>query len=110
MKRLNLQLTLVLLSCSALLRFSFDPLIAAGSQDTQSKAVRNVLVVTMDGMRWQEMFGGMTSDLLTQKEGGVSAAAKKKSEERFGGVTSEDRRAKLLPFIWTVVAKAGQVF
>jgi len=64
----------------------------------------------MDGMRWQEVFGGMTVELLTQKEGGVSDAAKKKSEERFAGATPEDRRAKLLPFIWTVVAKNGQVF
>src|SRR3954470_16594724 len=110
MKRLTLQLTVVLLSCSTLLSFSFAPPIAARSQDTRSKPVRNVLVVTMDGMRWQEVFGGMTSDLLTQKEGGVSDSAKKKSEERFGGTSAEDRRAKLLPFIWTVVAKRGQVF
>src|SRR3954451_332853 len=98
MKRLSHQLTL-LLSCSALLTFSFATPFAAHPQNLQSKAVRNVLVVTMDGMRWQEVFGGMTSELLTQKEGGVSDTARKTSEARFGGATSEDRRAKLLPFI-----------
>jgi type I phosphodiesterase/nucleotide pyrophosphatase len=102
MKRLFLQLAVLFLTCAALL--------AAAQQNTASRTVRNVLVVTMDGMRWQEVFGGMTPELLTQKEGGVSEAAKKKSDERFGGPTPEDRRAKLLPFIWTVVAKNGQVF
>jgi hypothetical protein len=109
MKRLSHPALFLLLSTTCLL-FRFAPVIAADPQKSQSGAVRNVLVVTMDGMRWQEIFGGMSSDLLTQKEGGVSDAAKKKSEERFGGATPEERRAKLLPYIWTVVAKNGQVF
>jgi hypothetical protein len=102
MKRITLQMTPFLLICCAF--------VAAVQQNTTSRTVRNVLVVTMDGMRWQEVFGGMTPDLLTQKEGGVSESAKKKVEERFGGATAEERRAKVLPFIWTVVAKNGQVF
>src|SRR3954463_5553060 len=110
MKRLSLQFTVLLLSCSALLSLSFAPPIAARPQNTESKAVRNVLVVTMDGMRWQEGFGGMIPELLTPKEGGVSEAAKKKIDARFGGTTAEERRQKLLPYLWTVVAKNGQVF
>jgi hypothetical protein len=74
----------------------------------QRPVVTNVLFVTMDGMRWQELFGGMMPELLTKKEGGVSDPAP--SEKRFGGATPEERRAKLLPFFWTVVAPKGQVF
>src|SRR6185503_13459721 len=110
MKRLSRQFTLLLLICSALLSFRLASPIAASSQNSQSKTIRNVLVVTMDGMRWQEVFGGMTTDLLTPKEGGVSESAKKMVEGRFAGATAEERRAKVLPFIWTVVAKTGQVF
>lgn len=72
------------------------------------RSVRNVLVVTMDGMRWQEIFGGMSAELLTQKEGGVSNAAK--VEGRFGGATPEARRQKLMPYLWTAIARVGQVF
>src|SRR6188508_2993242 len=110
MKRLSRQFTLLFLICSAILSFRLAVPIAAIPQNTPSKAVRNVLVVTMDGMRWQEVFAGMTADLLTPKDGGVSESAKKKVEERFGGATAEERRAKVLPFIWTTIAKTGQVF
>jgi hypothetical protein len=70
--------------------------------------VDNVLVVTMDGMRWQEVFGGLSSELLTKEAGGVSDGAP--WQTRFGGATAEDRRGKLMPFFWTVVAKRGQIF
>ena len=71
-------------------------------------AVRNVLVVTMDGMRWQEVFGGLSFDLLTRDGGGVSDPWP--SEQRFGGATAAERRGRLMPFFWTVVARDGQIF
>lgn len=110
MKRLSRQITPLLAVCLALLSVWFARPISVRAQNAQSRAVRNVFLVTMDGMRWQEIFGGMDAALLTMKEGGVSEAAKKKSAERFGGESSETRREKLLPFLWTVVAKNGQVF
>jgi hypothetical protein len=70
--------------------------------------VENVLVVTMDGMRWQEVFSGLTPELLTKDAGGVSDAAP--LQERFGGTGAEAKRQKLMPFLWTVVAKSGQIF
>ena len=69
---------------------------------------RNVFVVTMDGLRWQEVFGGLQGNLLTKDGGGVRDAAP--SQSRFGGSTAESRREKLLPFLWTVVARNGQIF
>ncbi|HYU25219.1 MAG TPA: AP protein, partial [Thermoanaerobaculia bacterium] len=74
----------------------------------QRSTITHVLFVTMDGMRWQELFGGMAPELLTKKEGGVSDLAP--MERRFGGATPEARRAKLMPFFWTEVAAKGQVF
>ena len=81
---------------------------AGGAQERPAQEITNVLVVTLDGLRWQEVFGGMSKDLLTPKEGGVSDAARE--ESRFGGVTVEERRAKLMPWLWTAMAKEGQVF
>jgi hypothetical protein len=81
---------------------------AAGSATRQPPAITNVLVVTMDGMRWQEVFGGMSSEMLTPKDGGVSDAAR--VEKRFGGATPEERRARLMPHFWSTVAAQGQVF
>jgi hypothetical protein len=82
----------------------------AAPRQPPSTPIQNVLVVTMDGMRWQEVFGGMSPELLTPKEGGVSDGARPRVEERFGGTTAEQRREKLMPYFWSVVAKTGQVF
>ncbi|PYR72862.1 MAG: hypothetical protein DMF86_22280 [Acidobacteria bacterium] len=71
-------------------------------------AIANVLVVTMDGMRWQEVFGGLQSALLTKEAGGVEEP--EPIERRFGGGTAEQRREKLMPFFWTIVAHDGQLF
>jgi hypothetical protein len=78
---------------------------AARPQDQQ---IANVIVVTMDGMRWQEVFGGLQSTLLTKDEGGISEAAPVSA--RFDAGTAEQRRQKLMPFFWDVIATQGQVF
>ena len=87
---------------------SLTALAAAGLTARQQSSVANVLVVTLDGMRWQEVFGGLSSEYLTKEAGGVSEAAP--LEQEFGGPTAEVRREKLMPFLWSTVAKRGQVF
>lgn len=71
-------------------------------------AVTHVLLVTLDGMRWQEVFGGLQTSLLTKEGGGISDP--KLVAARFDGPSNEARRQKLMPFFWTVIAKQGQVF
>ncbi len=92
----------VIILSGVLLALPLGP--AAGQQP----AIANLLVVTMDGMRWQEVFGGMQADLLTKEAGGISEAAP--VQQRFGGATAESRRAALMPFFWGIVAKTGHVF
>jgi hypothetical protein len=72
--------------------------------------VTNVLLVTMDGMRWQEIFGGLQAELVTKDEGGVSGGEADRLKERFNASTPEERRQKLMPFLWTTIAKQGQIF
>lgn len=81
---------------------------AAGLAAQPQPPVANVLVVTLDGMRWQEVFGGLAPELLTKEAGGVSDAAP--LERQYGGATAGERREKLMPFLWGTVARQGQVF
>lgn len=76
-------------------------------QQTTPPAVDNVLVVTFDGLRWQEVFGGLDRSLNTKAEGGV--AKPEVVAARFDRPTPEARREALLPFLWTVVAREGQL-
>ena len=81
--------------------------LAASSRQAPEPAT-NVLVVTLDGLRWEELFGGASTEYLTREGGGVADAPA--VERRFGGATPAERRERLMPFFWTTVAKAGQVF
>ena len=61
-----------------------------------------------DGFRWQELFSGADRELMNKKNGKVKdEAALKKAYWRD---TPEARREALLPFVWQVMAKQGQIF
>lgn len=67
---------------------------------------RNVVVITIDGLRWQEMFTGADRDYFKKETSGQPGAA----EKRFWRPTADERRTALLPFVWTTVAAKGQIF
>jgi hypothetical protein len=82
----------------------FASVVAAA--DPPRKA-ENVLVVTVDGFRWQEFFTGADESFLDSKQGVRNVAELKK---RYWRDTPQARREALLPFLWSTVAKQGQVF
>jgi hypothetical protein len=67
-----------------------------------------VVLVTLDGLRWQELFGGAQEKLLDERAGGVRDMQALK--DRFWRESPEARREALMPFFWSVVARQGQVF
>ncbi len=81
---------------------------SASNSEAQSKNADHVIVVTLDGMRWQEVFSGLSSALVNEADGGVRNA--EAIDRRFGGTTAEERRRRLMPFLWSVVARDGQIF
>jgi hypothetical protein len=80
---------------------------AAAQASAGRPRVDNVLIVTMDGLRWQELFGGYDAALNNKADGGVSRPDALAS--RFDRATPEARREALLPFVWSVVARDGQI-
>ena len=71
---------------------------------------RNILFITTDGLRWQEVFRGAEEQLISKANGGVPEAAVPALREQFWADTPEERRARLLPFLWSEVAQHGQLF
>jgi len=98
-----------------LLFFLTSLAVAASGQSTspqaQAKAPqansRNVIVITSDGLRWQEVFRGMDKDMLTTEN---QVKKKKPLVDQFGGKTAEIRRKKLMPFFWNHVVKNGIIY
>lgn len=65
-----------------------------------------VFLITLDGLRWQELFTGADSLLIN------SSFTKNKefSKENFWDSLAENRRKKLLPFFWSTIKEEGQIY
>lgn len=86
MKKLAISLLAVLLMTPALCR-----------------AQNRVIVVMIDGLRWQEVFRGADSTLVNNKEFGNVDMMK----ADFWRATGDERRKALMPFTWEHIAKSG---
>jgi hypothetical protein len=81
----------------------------ARADEPVPRQTQNVVLITYDGLRWQEVFGGCDETLLNREQGGgVRDVPALKA--RFWRDTPEDRRRTLLPFFWKTIAARGQVF
>jgi len=71
------------------------------------RKTQNLVIVTLDGFRWQEVFGGIDSALALQKEYTRDTAGMMR---QFGATDVAERRRKLLPFFWNTIATNGQLY
>lgn len=74
--------------------------------EAQEGNAPKVILITMDGLRWQEMFSGADPLLIGNKEYVQDTT---ELMQQFWRETANERRASLMPFIWTEVAKMGQI-
>jgi hypothetical protein len=68
----------------------------------------NIIFVMTDGLRWQEVFRGADASLMTKEEGKLADPAALKT--RYWRDSLEERRGLLMPFLWNVVARKGQIY
>lgn len=66
----------------------------------------NIVLVTLDGLRWQEVFGGADSVLLKDKN---YTRDYEGTTKVFWNDNITERRKMLFPFLWTVIAPNGQL-
>lgn len=91
----------LLLAAAAFVCFSWSPAALAGK-------TRTVVLIVTDGLRWQEVFSGAEEDLLNEKNGGCWVP-EEELRKRYWRPSAEERRAALFPFLWSTVAKQGQI-
>ena len=82
--------------------FAFIFFISFGQEKTE-----NIILITFDGLRWQEVFNGADPAMLRDKKMVKDSAGCLKL---FGGNSTRERREKLTPFIWQVIGKQGQIY
>src|SRR5579863_5113757 len=74
---------------------------------------QNVIVVMIDGLRWQEVFRGADPDQNVQpgpKWLGEPYQMAKEAQAKYVLPSAGESREALMPFLWKVVAKHGQIF
>jgi hypothetical protein len=76
----------------------------ASTASAQQTNNRNVILITLDGVRWQEVFTGVDSALVHDPRftPGLSG-----TKEEFWTTSPIERRRKLMPFLWDSVVTRG---
>lgn len=72
-----------------------------------SSQTKNVFIITTDGFRWQELFTGADSLLINNNEYTKDTSL---ANNMYWDGAIEQRRKKLMPFFWNVIAKKGQLY
>jgi len=67
----------------------------------------NVILITLDGFRWQELFRGADSAILFNDKEYIKD---KSVRTEFWDESEHVRRQKLMPFFWNTIAEQGQLY
>lgn len=67
----------------------------------------NVFIITLDGYRWQELFSGADPTLISNNKWTSDTTYNK---ALYWSSDPKQRRERLMPFFWNVVAKQGQLY
>lgn len=81
-------------------------LLIMGTQTFAQQKTKNLVVVTLDGYRWKELFTGADEELINTK----AFISQKDVKQKYWRETSQERREVLMPFIWNTFAKKGQLY
>ena len=77
------------------------------SQAQHNKQTQNIFIITIDGLRWQEVFKGANTALLSNSMYVQDTALVK---DLYADTSAELSRKKLMPFFWNIIAKKGQLY
>lgn len=75
-----------------------------GAVNAAKDSSAKLVLVTLDGVRWQEIFGGIDLELIQTEDFSRHPEHLKQAYWREG---REQRREQLFPFLWSTVAKQG---
>ena len=104
MRKIALCLLIVIYSCSHTSKQ--EPQTPAQEKSTEEKQTGNLVIITLDGLRWQELFNGADSVLFNTPE---YTRDPWKIRGKYWAETSTERRQKLFPFLWSTINSQGQI-
>ena len=91
---------------AALLCFSASAQVSPPSLADQAQT-KKLIIITIDGFRWQEVFTGADPLLITNPDYVRDTGL---TRQMYWDSSSPDRRKKLMPFFWSTVAHEGRIY
>jgi len=82
-------------------------LFAMVSVSAFGQQTENIIIITTDGLRWQELFKGMDPELASDKRFNQDDSAL--IYTTYWAQDVAERRRKLMPFFWKTIAQQGQI-
>ncbi|TDW95881.1 phosphoglyceromutase [Dinghuibacter silviterrae] len=73
----------------------------------RAQKTENIILFAMDGMRWQEIFGGVDSVLMEDR---AFTQERKQMRKDYWATSPAERRRRLMPFFWDTIALRGQLY
>jgi hypothetical protein len=80
-------------------------LLLAGASAARAQPVENVILITLDGVRTEEMFGGLDAMIYKSTLGEKDKLEEQAPFKQFNAATPQARREKLMPFFWTMLMR-----
>jgi hypothetical protein len=96
----NLRRLAAVVSCSVCFALALTPLQFSSAAEPNG----NLVLVTLDGVRWQEVFGGVDLDLIEDDRFTNDADFLRK---KYWHEKRVERRKRLFPFLWSVIESNG---
>jgi hypothetical protein len=87
--------------------------LAGLAQAPAAHKTENVIVVMIDGMRWQEVFRGADPELIKTLGPDALGSPQERAaraQQLYWRASASERRQALMPFLWNVMSVQGQIF
>ena len=75
----------------------------------QPAAPDAVILITIDGARHEEVFGGLDLDILKSTLKKDQRVEDSPTYQRYWAATADERRRKVMPFFWRLVTEQGSI-
>lgn len=78
------------------------------SLQVKSQQTQNIIIITTDGFRWQEVFKGMDSAIANNSK--YNQGDSEYIFKKYWADDTRERRKKLFPFLWNTISVNGQLY
>jgi hypothetical protein len=76
----------------------------------EARQTENIILISLDGVRTEEMFAGADLEVLRSATQGKTAVEQTPLYKKYWAASAEERRLKVMPFFWgTLMQKHGSI-